>query len=138
MPTPRRAASIGSAIVTFEPCKRISPASGSTNPMSIFINVDLPAPFSPRMPWMRPDRSERLTRSQAMTFPKRLEMSTNSAAGGEPGSPPVLCSAAAAVTGCWSAAGKRRRVDLVELIGELAGGDVLVHRVHRGLLLGSG
>ena len=33
------------------------PSSGSTSPIRIFIRVDLPAPFSPRMPWISPWRS---------------------------------------------------------------------------------
>ena len=39
---------------TASPSRRISPASGRTSPISTFISVDLPAPFSPRMPWIRP------------------------------------------------------------------------------------
>ena len=76
-------------MLTTSPCSRICPASGRTRPISIFISVDLPAPFSPRMPWMRPLCSARLTWSQATTRPKRLEMSMNSAAGGESSSPPA-------------------------------------------------
>ena len=35
----------------------IWPASGRTSPIRIFISVDLPAPFSPRMPWISPARA---------------------------------------------------------------------------------
>ena len=61
---------------------RIVPASGGTKPMSTFISVDLPAPFSPRMPWISPRRSDRCTSSQASTAPKRLVMPSSSAAAG--------------------------------------------------------
>ena len=36
------------------PSMLIVPASGSTRPIMIFISVDLPAPFSPSTPWIRP------------------------------------------------------------------------------------
>ena len=39
---------------TGSPSRRIWPASGSTSPISTFIRVDLPAPFSPRIPWTCP------------------------------------------------------------------------------------
>ena len=39
---------------TGSPSRTTSPASGDTKPESTFISVDLPAPFSPSRPWMRP------------------------------------------------------------------------------------
>ena len=77
-------------------------------------------------------RGVRSTRSQATTRPKRLVMPISSTAGGEwrppPRSRPV-------VIGVTSAFGEGLRVDRSELLGELAGGDLGVHLVHRLLLL---
>ncbi len=39
------------------------------------MSVLLPAPFSPRMPWMVPAGTERLMPSLALTGPKCLRMS---------------------------------------------------------------
>ena len=51
------------------PASVIVPRSGWTSPIRIFISVDLPAPFSPRMPWIRPACRCRSTSSQATTRP---------------------------------------------------------------------
>ncbi len=44
---------------------RISPLSGRTMPKSTFISVVLPAPFSPRRPWISPSSTVRVTSSFA-------------------------------------------------------------------------
>ncbi len=54
MPIPCRIASLGEVIVTFSPSTRISPESGCSSPYSMFINVLLPAPFSPSRQWISP------------------------------------------------------------------------------------
>src|SRR3990172_1641980 len=77
---PREAASRGSTIRQGSPSVRIVPSSGRTSPMSIFMSVDLPAPFSPRMPWISPRFSTRSTPSQATRLPKRLVMPWSSRA----------------------------------------------------------
>src|SRR3954451_16801658 len=46
----------------------------------MFINVDLPAPFSPSRPWISPRRSWRSTASLAVSAPKRLVMPRSSRA----------------------------------------------------------
>src|SRR5436309_82444 len=52
------------------------PASGRTAPLSTFISVDLPAPFSPTRAWTSPRRSTRLTPRSACVGPKCLWMPT--------------------------------------------------------------
>src|SRR3954466_10846983 len=46
----------------------------------MFINVDLPAPFSPSSAWISPRRSWRSTASLAVSAPKRLVMPRSSRA----------------------------------------------------------
>src|SRR5262245_5778871 len=46
----------------------------------MFINVDLPAPFSPRRAWISPRRRSRSTPSLAVSDPKRLTMPRSSSA----------------------------------------------------------
>ena len=53
---------------------------GRWAPYSVFISVDLPAPFSPTMAWIVPARTLRLTPSLATTPGKRLTMSRSSMA----------------------------------------------------------
>src|SRR4051794_18979980 len=36
-------------------------------PLRTFIKVDLPAPFSPQMAWISPERTTRLTSARALT-----------------------------------------------------------------------
>ena len=48
----------------------------------MFISVDLPAPFSPTIPWMVPAATLRLMSRLAWTAPKRLLMPRSSIAGG--------------------------------------------------------
>src|SRR5918994_4716440 len=114
-----------------------------TSPIRTFISVDLPAPFSPRMPWMRPARRVRSTSSHATTAPKRLVMPFSSTAGGETmiSSPPVSCRCWDKVSvrrPCGSALGEGLGRDLGELGLELARCDLLVDIVHGGLFLGRG
>ncbi len=51
------------------PSSTMRPASGLTTPDRILISVDLPAPFSPRMAWMRPAEIARSASSSARTPP---------------------------------------------------------------------
>src|SRR5579863_2808231 len=48
------------------------------------ISVDLPAPFSPTMPWIMPRSTRRLTFLLAWTGPKLLSTPISSMAGGAP------------------------------------------------------
>ena len=48
------------AKLTSRPSSIMRPSSGATTPAMILIRVDLPAPFSPRMAWMRPAWTVRL------------------------------------------------------------------------------
>ena len=48
----------------------------------MFISVDLPAPFSPTMPWIVPAGIRRSMLRLAWTGPKRLSMPISSTAGG--------------------------------------------------------
>src|SRR5262245_5555174 len=52
----------------------MTPASGVTAPLSTFIKVDLPAPFSPMRACTSPGRSSRSTPRSACVEPKRLLM----------------------------------------------------------------
>src|SRR3712207_3340916 len=53
----------------------------------MFIKVDLPAPFSPTMPWIDPAGTTRSISRLAWTAPKRLSIPRSSTAGGTtPGS----------------------------------------------------
>src|SRR5579883_500242 len=72
MPMPAAAASRGEAKTTPSPSSTISPASGAMSPAIMFISVDLPAPFSPRMPTISPGHTSRSTASLAMVAPKTL------------------------------------------------------------------
>ena len=81
---PKSAASSGSRIVTGLPSTAIDPLSGKTSPMSIFMRVDLPAPFSPRTPCISPRTSSMSTSSQALTEPYVLESFSAVTAGGGP------------------------------------------------------
>ena len=51
---PAALAAVGDANVTGSPSSSMRPSSGVTTPAMILISVDLPAPFSPRIAWMRP------------------------------------------------------------------------------------
>src|SRR5688572_10915997 len=64
---PRRLASRTLSRETFFPSMWISPSSGSCAPPKIFINVLLPAPFSPIKASTSPTRSERETPWSAIT-----------------------------------------------------------------------
>ena len=63
-------------------------SSGWCMPYSVFISVDLPAPFSPTIAWMVPARTRRLTSWLAMTPGKRLLDPTSSTANVVP-CPPI-------------------------------------------------
>ena len=51
------------------PSSTIRPESGATTPDRILMRVDLPAPFSPRMAWMRPANTVRSALARARTPP---------------------------------------------------------------------
>src|SRR5579883_97612 len=70
MPMPATAASRGEAKTTLSPSSTISPPSGAMSPAIMFIKVDLPAPFSPRMPTISPGQTSRSTASLATVAPK--------------------------------------------------------------------
>ena len=67
----------------------------------MFISVDLPAPFSPTMPWIVPAGICRSTALLAWTGPKRLSMPLSSTAGGRVdgagGEAVAWCAAASAI-----------------------------------------
>ena len=54
MPIPWAMATVGEVSATFSPLIKISPLVGCSMPKSIFIRVDLPAPFSPMRAWISP------------------------------------------------------------------------------------
>ena len=61
MPMPLAMAAVGEERLTFSPLTQISPEVGCSRPNSIFISVDLPAPFSPISAWISPLRTLRST-----------------------------------------------------------------------------
>src|ERR1700691_3569096 len=65
-------ASRGDEICRRRPPDHIAPASGTTSPDRIFINVDLPAPFSPRMPMTSPEFTLKSIASLAIGAPNLL------------------------------------------------------------------
>src|SRR5882762_6555728 len=109
----------------------------------MLISVDLPAPFSPMMPWIVPFAIAIETLRLACTGPKRLSMPTSSTAGGgaapAKGVPPSRSGRGAGrVTpkgrraGSVRAALRRRVVDHLDLAAD----DVLLGLVDLGLHLG--
>ena len=56
---PAALASAGEVKRTSRPSSSMRPSSGATTPAMILISVDLPAPFSPRIAWMRPASTTR-------------------------------------------------------------------------------
>src|SRR3954447_16265288 len=82
MPMPASMASAEECIRTGRPSTRISPSSGLYRPYTTFINVDLPAPFSPSRACTSPGIRSRSTRSLAtMSGGKRLVMPRSSSTG---------------------------------------------------------
>jgi hypothetical protein len=57
----------GESMCWGSPLTRISPSSGCSSPYSIFIRVDLPAPFSPTRAWISPSATSRSMWSLATT-----------------------------------------------------------------------
>ena len=65
---PRSRACSGDWMSTFSPCSQISPpGSDLWIPVSTFMSVDLPAPFSPQRPKTSPGRRSRSTSDSAFT-----------------------------------------------------------------------
>ena len=67
MPMPSACASFAERKFTRSPRKKISPEVGFSAPLSIFMSVDLPAPFSPATAWISPSASEKQAPSLAAT-----------------------------------------------------------------------
>ncbi len=72
MAIPTEAASMGRRKFTARPSNSISPASRSIMPATIFIRVDLPAPFSPSSRCTSPACTARLPARSATTPPNRF------------------------------------------------------------------
>src|ERR1700722_2989429 len=72
MATPWRRAACGPDGANGRPSSSIWPPSGCSAPLSTFISVDLPAPFSPTRAWTSPGRTSRATERKATVEPKRL------------------------------------------------------------------
>src|SRR5215208_1597346 len=69
---PRRCASAGEERRISSPARWMAPSSGGNTPVTIWMSVDLPAPFSPTSAWISPGRTVRSTPSRATTPPNRL------------------------------------------------------------------
>src|SRR6478735_10802044 len=67
-------ASAGVRFSTVSPSKTIDPSSGAIVPEATYINVDLPAPFSPSRAWTSPERTSNETFLSATTASKCLVM----------------------------------------------------------------
>ena len=61
MPIPWEMATVGEVSDSFSPFTQISPLVGCSRPKSIFMSVDLPAPFSPISAWISPLRRKKST-----------------------------------------------------------------------------
>src|SRR5690625_1850985 len=125
MPIPASIASPGLLIVVGSPSSRISPSSGSSSPYSMFIRVDLPAPFSPRRQWISPGSTVRSIRSLAVSVPNRLvSPRISSCIPHFLRRTPRKGQRSAALPWRWGLLGGRRRVDL-----DLAADDVVAYLV---------
>src|SRR6187455_3220160 len=71
---PRSMAPWGLWMCVSLPLTRISPASRVSAPARIFINVDLPAPFSPTSACTSPGRTSNVTPLNARTAPNDFSM----------------------------------------------------------------
>ncbi len=69
---PMRFASCGVPSTTVLPSIAIVPESGVTAPESMFMSVDLPAPFSPTTAWTSPSAADRETFFSAIVPPNFL------------------------------------------------------------------
>src|SRR5882724_7608518 len=98
------------------------PPSGRCTPKIRLHNVDLPAPFSPRMQWISPGRMSSETSDKAIKLPNRFVIAESDRSGS------AIVSAAADVTPMVAASALQH--------GDLAGHDVLHDRVELGFLLG--
>src|SRR5689334_8459879 len=109
---------------------RISPpASGSSTPVRIFINVLLPAPFSPASASTSPRAISSVTRFNARTPGNVFEMSRTSRNGVIGG----LCRVAwRVVLTAWSDRAATRRSSFARLLG-IAAEIVLCHHGHAGV-----
>ena len=79
---PAAMASAGLRNCNSRPSIRIVPSSGRCSPYSVFISVDLPAPFSPTIAWISPRRTVSSMSRLATTPGKRLVMPRSSTAFG--------------------------------------------------------
>src|SRR5689334_15441748 len=91
------------------------------------MRVDLPAPFSPRRPWISPLRTARSTASQATTGPKHFVTPRSSSAGAPRVRETLLVRSS-----------DMSRSELRDLVVDLdlAAADVLDERLQRGVLGG--
>src|SRR3954468_22847993 len=85
MPMPAAIAAVGVLNTTGRPSSRIVPSSGWCMPYSVFIRVDLPAPFSPTTACTSPRPTVRLTSEFATTPGKRLVIPLSSITGAPAG-----------------------------------------------------
>ena len=82
---PRSWAVMGSVMTTFSPFSMISPPSGWCTPVSVLMNVDFPAPFSPTIACISPAFRLKCTLSSALTPGKILVIPFISSMYSEPG-----------------------------------------------------
>src|SRR5580658_6063933 len=78
MAMPAAAASAGEWKAASRPCHNMRPASKRSIPATIFISVDLPAPFSPRSRCTSPGPTQRFPSRRAVTPPNRFCMPVRS------------------------------------------------------------
>jgi len=71
--TPQRRAASRGVCTALRPSMSASPASGRSTVYSMRSVVDLPAPFGPRSPVMRPSAARKLTSRTAATAPNRFD-----------------------------------------------------------------
>jgi hypothetical protein len=81
---PRSFAARGEPNETFSPSMRISPSSWWWTPERILMNVDFPAPLSPRTQVTSPSFTTAETSFRAITFPKYFETWSISRSGALP------------------------------------------------------
>src|SRR5919106_2133577 len=74
-------ASAGLLKPTVRPSNQMRPLLGSSEPETILIKVDLPAPLSPSSASTSPARTSKLTSSSAVTGPKCLDRPSSRSSG---------------------------------------------------------
>ena len=89
MPSPSSIAALADAVVSCSPAISTTPSSGTTVPLAMPSNVDLPEPFSPSTAWISPARTSSDTSSLACTGPYRLETPRSDRTVGAPSLAPI-------------------------------------------------